>query len=141
MFPVLLPHKIKAIFEAMTSLHGLRLLITRPIYQAKDLAAQIHYYGGVAIRFPTLEIVETKNIKKIILGINRLHQYDLIIFISPNSVFNIAETIYRIWPSWPKNTKTIATGPGTALALKQHNLPCDNYPEKDFNGIGLLNLA
>ena len=124
----------------MTSLHGLRLLITRPVHQAKALAAQTQYYGGVANQLPTLEIIGT-NIKKVILGIKKLKEYDFVIFISPNSVFSTAEIIHRIWPLWPKNTKTIATGPGTALALKEHNLPCDNCPERDFNGTGLLNLT
>jgi len=124
----------------MTSLHGLRALITRPAHQAKDLVAQIQYYGGIGVHFPTLEIIGTKNIKKVILVIKKLKQYDFIIFISPNSVFNSAGYIHRIWPFWPKNTKTIATGPGTVLALKKHNLPSDDYPEKVFNGIGLLNL-
>src|SRR5205085_11381286 len=99
------------------------------------------YYGGVAVRFPTLKIIGT-NIKKVVLTIKKIKQYDFVIFISPNSVFNTAEAIHRIWCShWPKETKVIATGPGTALALKQHNLPCDNCPEKDFNDRGLLKLA
>lgn len=125
----------------MTSLHGLRVLITRPIYQAKALAAQTQSYRGLAIHFPTLEIIRTKNIKKVELRIKKLKEYAFVIFISPNSVFNTAETIHRAWPSWPKNTKIIATGPGTALALKQHNLPCDDCPKKDFSGTGLLNLT
>lgn len=125
----------------MTSLHGLRILITRPAHQAKALATQTQCYGGLAMHFPTLEIIRTKNIKKAELRIKKLKEYDFVIFISPNSVFNTAETIHRIWPSWPRNTKIIATGPGTALALKQYDLACDFCPEKDFNGIGLLNLA
>jgi uroporphyrinogen-III synthase len=125
----------------MISLHGLRVLITRPAHQAKELAAQIQYYGGIAVHFPTLEVIGTKNIKKVILGIKKLNQYDLVIFISPNSVFNSAESIHCIWPAWPKNAKTIATGPGTVLALKQYDLPSDDCPEKDFSGIGILNLA
>lgn len=125
----------------MTSLHGLGVLITRPVHQARDLAAQTQYYGGLAIHFPTLEIIGTKNIKKITFCIKRLKQYDFVIFISPNSVFNTAETIHGIWPSWPKNTKILATGPGTALALKQHELFCDYHPEEDFSSTGLLNLT
>lgn len=124
----------------MTSLHGLRTLITRPIHQAQDLAVQTRFSGGSVIHFPTLDIIGPKNIKKVVLGIRKLNQYDLVIFISPNAVLKTADYIHDIWPSWPKNLKTIATGAGTALSLKQHNLPCDNYPEKDFNGIGLLKL-
>lgn len=125
----------------MTSLHGLRALITRPAHQAKDLATQTQYYSGLAVHFPTLEIIPAKNIKKVELILKKLNCYDFVIFISPNSVFNTAESIHRIWPNWPKNTKTIATGPGTRLALKQYDLAYDFCPEKNFNGIGLLNLA
>ncbi|WP_342227523.1 uroporphyrinogen-III synthase [Rickettsiella endosymbiont of Rhagonycha lignosa] len=125
----------------MTALQGLRVLITRPAFQAKDLAAQTQYNGGVVVYFPTLEIIATKNIKKVLLGIKKLKEYDFVIFISPNSVFNTAESIHSICLFWPGNTKTIATGPGTASALKQCGLPSDHCPEKDFNGTGLLNLA
>ncbi len=125
----------------MTSLHGLRALITRPAHQATDLAAQTQYYAGQAVHFPTLEIIPTKDTTVLLSTLKKLSRYDFVIFISPNSVFNTAESIHRIWPNWPKNTKTIATGPGTALALKQYDLACDFCPEKDFNGIGLSNLA
>lgn len=125
---------------AMISLYGLSTLITRPTHQSQDLAIQTQSLGGNVIHFPTLEICGPKNTKKVIQGIKKLNQYDLIIFISPNAVFKTAEYIHDIWPSWPQNLKTIATGPGTALSLKQHKLPCDNHPEKDFSGIGLLSL-
>jgi uroporphyrinogen-III synthase len=141
LLPVLPPHKIKAIFVPMTSLYGLRVLITRPAHQAQDLAVQTQSSGGIAFHFPTLEIIGTKNIKKVISTIKNLNLYDFVIFISPNSVFNIAESIHHIWSLWPSDTNIVATGLGTALALKQHNLPCDNYPEKDFNGRGLLKLV
>lgn len=125
----------------MAALYGLRVLITRPALQAQELAAQTQYYGGIALHFPTLEIIASKNIKKILLSINKLKEYDFVIFISPNSVFYTAEFIHSICFFWPENTKTIATGPGTASALKQYGLPSDLCPEKDFSGTGLLNLA
>lgn len=125
----------------MTSLHGLRILITRPLHQAHDLITQIQKYEGVAVHFPTLEITPTNNIKKVELNIKKLNQYDFVIFISPNSVFYIAKSIRCICSSWPENTKILATGPGTALALTQCNLPCNEYPKKDFNGNGLLKLT
>lgn len=124
----------------MASLHGLCTLITRPAHQAQDLAMHTRSSGGRVIHFPTLEIIGPKNTRKIILTIKKLNQYDLVIFISPNAVFKTAEYFHAIWPAWPKKLKIIATGPGTALSLKKHNLSCDNYPEKNFNGVGLLNL-
>jgi len=124
----------------MASLHGLCTLITRPAHQAQDLAMHTQSSGGRVIYFPTLEIIGTKNIRKIILKMKKLNQYDLVIFISPNAVFKTAKYFQAFWPAWPRNLKIIATGPGTALSLKKHKLPCDNYPEKNFNGIGLLKL-
>lgn len=125
----------------MAPLHGLHVLITRPIHQAHNLIAQIQNFGGVTVHFPTLEIVPSKNIKKVELIIKKLNQYDFVIFISPNAVYHIAKSIHRICTFWPENSKILATGPGTALALTQYNLPCDDYPKKDFSGSGLLNLA
>ncbi len=126
---------------SMASLNGLRILITRPTHQAHSLIDQIQKYGGVAIHFPTLEIIPTKNIKKIELILKKLNQFDFVIFISPNSVFYIEKFIHRICSFWPKNSKILATGSGTALALTQCNLPCHGYPKKNFSGKGLLNLA
>lgn len=124
----------------MISLHGLCTLITRPLHQSQDLAMQIQSSGGSVIHFPTLEISPT-NIKKALLGIKKLNQYDFVIFISPNSVLNTAESIHSIWLFWPENTKIIAMGPGTASTLKQYGLPSNHCPEKDFSGAGLLNLV
>lgn len=125
----------------MASLHGLRVLITRPIHQAQNLITQIQNFGGVAVHFPTLEIAPTKNIKNVELIIKNLNQYDFAIFISPNSVFHIAKSIQHIGIAWPENCKILATGPGTVLALTQCNLPCHDSPKKDFSSKGLLNLA
>ena len=133
--------KITVILMSMAPLLGLRVLITRPIHQAHNLIAQIQNFGGVAVHFPTLEIVPTKNIKKVELIIKKLNQYDFVIFISPNAVYHIAKSIHRICTFWPEKTKILATGPGTALALTQCNLPCHDYPKKDFSGSGLLNLT
>jgi uroporphyrinogen-III synthase len=123
----------------MKSLLDLKTLITRPAHQAHELAIQIKRANGIAICFPTLEIAPTP-IKPLILALEKLLIYDFILFISPNAVFKAAHPIHKLWPDWPSQVKTVATGPGTVLALKQHKLPTDYYPEKDFNGSGLLAL-
>ncbi|MFM2322208.1 MAG: uroporphyrinogen-III synthase [Pseudomonadota bacterium] len=123
----------------MKSLLDLKILITRPAHQARELAVKIQGANGIAICFPTLEIASTP-IKPLRLALEKLPTYDFALFISPNAVFKAAYTIHKLWPDWPSHVKTIATGPGTVLALKQHKLPIDYYPEKDFNGAGLLAL-
>lgn len=124
----------------MKSLLDLKILITRPAHQARELAIQIKRFNGVAICFPTLEIVATP-IKPLTLALEKLPIYDFVLFISPNAVFKSAYPIHKLWPNWPQHVKTVATGPGTVLALKQHKLPSDYYPEKDFSGVGLLALS
>lgn len=123
----------------MVSLY-LRILITRPSHQANELTTQIQNRGGLVIHFPTLEIIKIKNIKKINLRLKKLNQYHFVIFISPNSVFKTAQSIHTIWPHWPYDTKTIATGLGTVSALKKHHLPSHFHPEKNYTGIGIINL-
>lgn len=123
----------------MKSLFDLKILITRPAHQAHELAIKIKHSNGIAICFPSLEIVATP-IKPLALVLKKLPIYDFVLFISPNSVFKAAYTLHKLWPDWPSDVKTVATGPGTVFALKQHKLPTDYYPEKDFNGTGLLAL-
>ncbi|MEN9470968.1 MAG: uroporphyrinogen-III synthase [Candidatus Aquirickettsiella gammari] len=123
----------------MKSLLDLKILITRPAHQAHELAIKIRLSNGIAICFPSLEIAPTP-IKPLTLALKKLPTYDFVLFISPNAVFKTAYPIHKLWPDWPKHVKTVATGPGTVLALKQHKLPTDYYPEKDFSGTGLLTL-
>ncbi len=123
----------------MKSLLDLKILITRPAHQAHELAIKIRLSNGIAICFPSLEIVPTP-IRPLTLTLKKLPIYDLVLFISPNAVFKTAYSIHKLWPDWPKHVKTVAIGPGTLLALKQHKLPTDYSPEKHFNGAGLLAL-
>ncbi|OJA00579.1 hypothetical protein BEV13_03180, partial [Rickettsiella grylli] len=106
-----------------------------------ELTTQIQNCGGFVVHFPTLEINQVPNIKKINSELKKLNHYHFVIFISPNSVFNTAPSIHAIWPHWPCSTKTIATGLGTVSALKQHHLPSHFHPEKNYTGMGIINLS
>ena len=123
----------------MNSLNNLTILITRPTHQAKNLIAKIQAENGNPISFPTLEIIAI-NKKVALKQIRKMAEYDFVIFISPNTVFEIANYIHNAYPVWPKQTKIIAIGPGTVKALKLHNLPADYYPEKNFSSEGVLML-
>jgi uroporphyrinogen-III synthase len=68
------------------ALDGVRVLVTRPEQQAEALCEAIENLGGVAIRFPVIEITQSENqlVAKTIL--ENILQYDIGIFISRNAV-------------------------------------------------------
>lgn len=124
----------------MKSLKNITILITRPVHQTETLVTKIQCAGGHPISFPTLEIkaINKENVEK---KSKKIAAYDFIIFVSPNAVFKTAGYIHNFYSAWSSNrTKTIAIGLGTAKALKQHRLPVDYYPEKNFSSEGILSL-
>lgn len=114
-------------------------MVTRPAHQAGNLTSSIQSYGGIAVAFPTLEIlaIDKKNFLK---QFEQIDYYDLTIFLSPNAVFTTAPYFYKIYPNWLTKTKIIAIGPGTANALRQVGLRVDYLPKKNFSSEGLLKL-
>lgn len=122
------------------TLRRLSVMITRPKHQAEKLASDIQAHDGIPVFFPTIEIAPLDNTVFLSAVFKKIDQYDLVIFISPNAVFQAASYIHHFWAAWPKKTKIIAIGPGTINTLKLHGLSVDYYPEKNFNSEGLLTL-
>ncbi len=67
-------------------LDGIKVLVTRPEQQAKALCEAIDNLGGTAIRFPVIEITQSRNQQAAITVLDNIHQYDIGIFISRNAV-------------------------------------------------------
>ncbi len=67
-------------------LDGIKVLVTRPEQQAKALCEAIDNLGGTAIRFPVIEISQSRNQQAAITVLDNIHQYDIGIFISRNAV-------------------------------------------------------
>lgn len=68
------------------TLAGVHVLVTRPAHQAEPLAQLIEAEGGVAVRFPTIEIAPARDPKPLQRIVSHLADFDLAIFISPNAV-------------------------------------------------------
>ena len=103
---------------ALTDLHGLNILVTRPKELTKNLAQLIEREGGKAVLYPviTIEDINTAGISDKIL--NRLSSFDIAIFISPTAVSKTFETI----ESLPSTLKVAAIGSSTESALTKHNV-------------------
>ncbi len=118
-------------------LNGLKILVTRPLPQAKKLALLIEQEGGEAVIFPTLAIKALSNSNAIISQLEKLSGYDWLIFISANAV-NFAQQANKGKTSCFKPVKIAAIGKATAKALENIGLAVDLTPDTGFNSEALL---
>lgn len=110
------------------------IVITRPKHQAESFAKNIQKVGGCLLHFPLIEITpfDDENTKK---ALNKLSNYDMIIFISSNAV---EQCVKLAGTEILKNKTLVTVGKKTAQALVIHNLSVDFCPEKYFNSEALL---
>jgi uroporphyrinogen-III synthase len=74
---------------APRSLAGLRVLVTRPRHQSDGLVSLIEGHGGVAVRFPVIEVVPVEDpgsLQAVREAFASLGDDDMTIFVSPNAV-------------------------------------------------------
>lgn len=100
----------------MKPLEGLGVLITRPMQQNANLARLVREAGGEAILFPTLEIAGIDDCAPLYAIIDRLEQFGLAIFISPNAS-DKGMALIRSRRELPPALKIAAVGQGSADAL------------------------
>ena len=118
-------------------LAGLGILVTRPAHQAAHLAELIRQAGGNPILFPALEIVDLPDLQTLNAQIERLDQFDLAIFISPNAV-NKALNLIRAQRELPSNLKIVSIGKGSRKALEQFGMQNVIAPARRFDSEALL---
>jgi len=102
-------------------LQGMGILVTRPERQAEELCRLIEAQGGRAIRFPTLEILPSRDPAAALAVIDHLDDYELAIFTSANAVSLGLELLLSrrpLPPDWP----VFAIGKATARALAKYGI-------------------
>ncbi|MBL7480640.1 uroporphyrinogen-III synthase [Legionella bononiensis] len=109
------------------SLHGLRVLNTRPQKQAYALNSAITEAGGIAIACPTLEIVESE--VPWINSLPNLKNVSQAIFISANAVHYCFTQLFRHNIAWPKHINVIAIGKGSAKELSKFHIEINDIPD------------
>ena len=120
-------------------LAGLGILVTRPAHQSEHLANLIRQAGGNPILFPALEIVDIPDLQPLNALIDRLDQFDLAIFISPNAV-NKAMNLIRARRKLPASLQIAAIGKGSAKVLAQYGVKNVITPKQRFDSEALLEL-
>jgi uroporphyrinogen-III synthase len=113
-------------------LNGIKVLITRPQQQAKDLCKRVNDTGAIAIFFPVIEIVPIPYEQWSECEIDK---QDLLIFISRNAVSNFVGELTDLLP---KSIQLAAVGRGTAELMKTYNLRVDIQPVQSSGSEGLL---
>jgi uroporphyrinogen-III synthase len=99
------------------TLAGRGIVITRPAGEAQRLAALIRDAGGVPLLYPAIEILDVPDPSALDGVIDRLHDFNLAIFISPSAVEK-AMTRITARRTLPSALRCAAIGPGGVRALQ-----------------------
>lgn len=118
-------------------LAGRGIVITRPQPQTAALAARIAAAGGRALPFPAIEIRDTARLAELDAVIDRLDDYQVAIFISPNAAERALRRILAR-RRWPATLAAAAIGPGSAAALVALGLGEVTVPAQRHDSEGLL---
>lgn len=125
--------------DADGELAGIGVLVTRPRAQAETLAAMIEAAGGRALRFPVIDILPPLAAAPLAQAIERLHDFDIAIFISPSAVSTALNAI-GARRAWPQKTQIACVGKGSAKALRQFGLTPQLVPSERFDAEALAAL-
>jgi len=121
------------------SLAGVRVLVTRPRDQADNLVRLIEARGGDAIRLPVIEIAEPQDTQALLAVIDRLKDFTIAIFISPNAV-NRAMNLIRARDGLPPGLRIACVGRGSARELGHYGIENVIVPPGRFDSEALLAL-
>lgn len=122
-------------------LSGLRILITRPSFQAENLMFALKDAGATVMHFPVTDIIPTINCPSVMTALAYYETAISYIFTSKNAVDNAICALKQAGKLWPPTATVFAVGPTTREALIISG--CENViiPDQQFNSEGLLARA
>jgi uroporphyrinogen-III synthase len=120
-------------------LAGCGVVVTRPAHQAQHLMDLIAQAGGKPFLFPVLEIVEARDLAPFNNLVERLEQFDIAIFISPNAVSK-AMNLIRARRGLPEHLMIAAIGKGSSRELSRLGVPDVVAPADNADSEALLTL-
>jgi uroporphyrinogen-III synthase len=128
------------------ALKGAHVLVTRPAHQAEKLCQLIEQQGGVAVRFPTLQIMEMDDAQPdnhlddqsiATNPLSKLSNYRWLIFTSANAV-NFALKANGGKIAQFEEAQIAAIGQATARELRSAGLMVSLMPENGYDSESLL---
>jgi uroporphyrinogen-III synthase len=118
-------------------LTGRGIVITRPAAQASALAKRIAESGGRPILFPVIEIAPPRDPAAVNAIVDRLHEFDIAIFVSPSAVSRAMDLI-GARRALPTSLAVATVGAGSARALRAHGVQEIVPPDERYESEGLL---
>jgi len=113
------------------TLSGKRILVTRSVEQAGELAALIRRAGGIPVLFPTIRLTHPEDCAPLDREIGRLSSFDWVLFASANAARFFCERAARLGiGSWPGTLRVASVGPGTTKELEARSVPVHRTAEK-----------
>jgi len=123
-----------------STLHGLRIIVTRPAHQAESFCALLERAGAEPLRCPVIRISSPADGSELQRLAARLGNIDLLIFNSPNAVEYGIAAIHGLRQRIPPQTLIGAIGTKTAQALERHGYRADVCPATGFDSEAFLAL-
>jgi len=120
-------------------LAGKSVVVTRPAHQAQAFARLIKEAGGRPILFPAIEIRDVKDPWSVTRLVDRLDQYDLAIFVSPNAVERSMNLI-SVRRKFPRRLQVATVGGASVRALERFGITGIIAPQGRYDSESLLEL-
>src|SRR5438874_2588756 len=113
-------------------LAGKRIVVTRTRKQAGALTSQLRALGADVFELPTIRIEPPTDLRAFGELVQDAHQYDWIVFTSPNGVNGFFEMFFKLYDDAREigPTKIAAIGPATAQRVRDFHLHVDLQPEE-----------
>ncbi len=113
-------------------LFGTRIVVTRTRTQASQLSAKLMELGAEVSEIPTIRIEPPKDLQALMEVIVGLHEYDWIVFTSPNGVTHFFDYFFKAYRDIRAmgRLKIAAVGPATSAKLAELHLEVDAMPDK-----------
>lgn len=122
------------------ALHGLTVVVTRPVHQAAHFRQLLEQAGAKPLLFPVIDIRPPANPAAAKALLAKLDSYDTAIFISANAVTHGLALLDSIQLQTLQRLTLGAVGKKTAGILQQHGYSAELVPESGFTSEELLAL-
>lgn len=121
------------------TLAGRLIAVTRPAAQAVALAEAIRARGGEVLIQPLIRIVPVGDSPELSALRDRLDDFDLAFFVSPNAVEHGLAAILAHRP-WPRRLTVATVGEGSRRQLAAHGFPAAIAPSDGADSEAVLRL-
>ena len=119
-------------------LFGRRMLVPRPLHQARATASAIRERAAEPVVFPVIELSDPPELEPLERAARELGSYDWVLFTSANGVDRFFSTLTRLGRDARAfaQAKIGVIGPKTGKALERYGLGAD-LVAKEYVGEGL----